>query len=90
MAKKLDLTASGHVFWRHDFLRKGAAPTALYVGDGGSFNTTGQKINADAANIGFTATVEKNENINFIVQLDTEFSSKYTSYSGQAMVRYRF
>lgn len=85
-----DLLATSHLVWRHDFVRDGASPTALFVGDGGSFNTTGQKINADAANIGGSLAVEKDDYVNFIVQADAEFASKYTSYSGQALVRYNF
>lgn len=63
---------------------------ACWERDSDSFNTTGQKIDADAGNVGVSSEYSYNETYDIIAQLDTEFSPHYNSYSGQIVFKYNF
>lgn len=76
--------------WRHEFKDEGMGTTASLVGGGGTFETTGQKVNRDVFGLTGRLNWEKTDRVGIAVELGAERGAGYYGFNGQVVGTYRF
>ena len=79
-----------HASWRHEFLDEIQISNSTYAGGGVSFITEGFDPANDTLNVGVSATMQLNDNIDMKFSYDFETKSNYNSHSGLFNIRYNF
>ena len=75
--------------WKHNY-SDNIQTTSKFIGDSTSFETKGIDVVRDTALMGINLESELSKDLKLFVDLDTEFSEQFTSYSGQIGIKYNF
>jgi len=78
-----------HGNWLYDFVGDKVATTAKFTGGGSSFDTRGAAPAQSSFDVGAGLTLYEG-NMSVSLVYDFEIKSKYTSHTGQAVLRYKF
>lgn len=84
------LYPSTHARWVHQFDNDGIDTTAAFIGGGGSFVSTGQKLAEDSYIAGVGLTLQQASGSSVSLQLDTEQATARSGFSGQVAAQWLF